>query len=54
MSQILQLDLLSSSSERVVKHLLSWVLQNKYSDMDILFIEVAYSYHRFCKVLKDW
>jgi len=51
MAQILQLDLLSSSSKRVVKHLFGWMLQKV---IDILFMEVAYNYHRFCKVLNDW
>jgi len=54
MAQILQLDLLSSSRERVVKHLFSWVLLKEYSFMEILFMEVEYIYHRFCNVLKNW
>jgi len=49
-AQILQLDLLSSSSKRVVKHLFSWVLQKEHSVMDILFMKVAYNYHRICEV----
>ena len=54
MAQILQLDLLLSSSERVVKHLFSWVLQKEYSFMEVLFMEVAYIYHRFCNVQNNW
>jgi hypothetical protein len=29
-------------------------LQQVYSFMEILFMEVAYKYQRFCNVLKNW
>jgi len=53
MAQILQLDLLSSSSKRVVKQLSNWVLQKEHSFIDMLCMEVAYNHHKFCKVLKQ-